>query len=139
MAKTKIICTIGPASNTSSVLKEMILAGMDVARLNFSHGNLAGHAKVIGLIRALNKNNSRQVMILGDLEGFRVRIGKLNKEIPLKKRQRLILTNQAGPCPQGVVPLDYQGDISDIRKGSFIYIDDGLIAIKVISGEQGLP
>ncbi|MBF0510872.1 MAG: pyruvate kinase [Candidatus Omnitrophica bacterium] len=146
MAKTRIICTIGPASNTQTVLKGMILAGMDVARLNFSHGHLGQHTKNINLIRTLNKGtgpgftralSSSGVKILGDLEGFRVRIGKLPGDILLKKKQTLILTNEPGLCTKGVVPLDYQGDLRDIRKGTLIYIDDGLIAIKVISGNKG--
>jgi pyruvate kinase len=79
MPKTKIICTIGPASNSYSSLRKMMLAGMDVIRLNFSHGTLTRHAEVISLVRALNKKYSRRLKILGDLEGYRIKIGKLGK------------------------------------------------------------
>ena len=133
MPKTKIICTIGPASDDYSSLRKMMLAGMDVIRLNFSHGTLARHAEVISLIKTLNKKYSRRLRILGDLEGYRIRIGKLGKEIPLKKKQILLLSNRAVLCGRDFVPFDYEGSLSDIKNGSFIYIDDGNIALKVKS------
>lgn len=110
-----------------------MLAGMDVARLNFSHGNIAQHAKVINLVRTLNKKYSRHLKILGDLEGYRIRIGKLKKEVVLKKRQTLLLSSGAILCGKGSIPFDYEGPMSDIKNGSFIYIDDGNIALKVKS------
>ena len=137
MVKTKIICTIGPASSNYSTLRKMMLAGMDVARLNFSHGNLSRHAKVLNLIRALNKKYSRHLRILGDLEGYRIRIGKLKKEVVLKKRQTLLLSSGAILCGKGSIPFDYEGPISDIKNGLFIYIDDGNIALKVKSRSNG--
>ncbi len=136
MVKTKIICTIGPVSNSYSILRKMMLAGMDVVRLNFSHGNHARHAKIIHLIRTLNKKYSRHLMILSDLEGYRIRIGKLKKEIPLKKRQTLLLSNEAILCDKSLIPFDYEGPLSDIKNSSFIYIDDGNIALKVKSRDK---
>jgi len=137
MVRTKIICTIGPASNNYSALRKMMLAGMDVVRLNFSHGDLAQHAKVINLARTLNKRYSRHLRILGDLEGHRIRIGKLEKEVVLKKRQTIVLSNEAILCERGIIPFDYEGSLSDIKNGSFIYIDDGNIALKVKSRRKG--
>ena len=136
MVKTKIICTIGPASSNYSVLRKMMLAGMDVVRLNFSHGNHARHAEVIHLVRGLNKKYSRHLMILSDLEGYRIRVGKLKKEIPLKKRQVLLLSNEVIPHDKNSVPFDYKGSLSDIKKGSSIYIDDGNIELKVRSRDK---
>ena len=129
MVKTKIICTIGPASSSYSTLRKMMLAGMDVVRLNFSHGNHARLTEIIRLVRALNKNYSRHLRILSDLEGYRIRIGKLKKEIPLKKRQMLLLTNETFPNDKSLIPFDYEGPLSDIKNSSFIYIDDGNIAL----------
>ncbi len=137
MVKTKIICTIGPASNNYSALRKMMLAGMDVARLNFSHGELAQHAKVINLARTLNKKYSRHLRILGDLEGYRIRIGKLKKEVVLQKRQKLLLSNESILCEKGFIPFDYEGSLSDIKNDSFIYIDDGNITLKVKSRSNG--
>lgn len=114
-----------------------MLAGMDVARLNFSHGNLAMHAKALNLVRTLNKKYSRHLRILGDLEGYRIRIGKLKKEVILKKRQMLLLSNETIFCDKGSILFDYEGPISDIKNGSFVYIDDGNIALKVKSRSKG--
>ncbi|HPL87259.1 MAG TPA: pyruvate kinase, partial [Deltaproteobacteria bacterium] len=75
--KTKIVCTIGPASRKKQVLKGLILAGMNVARLNFSHGNLDQHARDIDAIRQVSRMLGRDVAILGDLPGPKIRIGQL--------------------------------------------------------------
>ncbi|MDP2938687.1 MAG: pyruvate kinase [Candidatus Omnitrophota bacterium] len=133
MVKTKIICTIGPSSDNVTVLRNMMLAGMDVARLNFSHGTLSQHQHRINLIRELNKKYRRHVKILQDLEGYRVRIGKLKdrKPIELKKRQTLLLSNQVKSSDKGVIPFNYAGPLSDIKRGTFTYIDDGNIVLVI--------
>jgi len=114
----------------------MMLAGMDVARLNFSHGNHARLTEIIRLVRTLNKRYSRHLRILSDLEGYRIRIGKLKKEIPLKKRQTLLLSNETVLTDKSLIPFDYEGPLSDIKNNSFIYIDDGNIALKVKSSDK---
>lgn len=133
MVKTRIICTIGPASDSATVLRNMILSGMDVARLNFSHGNHIAHAARIKLIRELNKKYKRRIRILQDLEGYRIRVGgfKDKKEIELKKRQELILVNKDISGDKNTIPFDYEGDLKDIKAGKYIYIDDGNIALQV--------
>ena len=73
MVKTRIICTIGPASSNRTVLRKMMLAGMDVVRLNFSHGSHSEHSKCIRTIKELNKKYHRKIRILQDLEGYRIR------------------------------------------------------------------
>jgi pyruvate kinase len=96
--KTKIVCTIGPASDTETVLRKMILSGMHVARLNFSHGAIDERIGRIKLIRKLNKKYRRHVLLLGDLEGPRIRIGKLKdgKPLELKKGKPVTLTQRKG-------------------------------------------
>ncbi len=133
MVKTKIICTIGPSSDSVTVLSNMLLAGMDVARLNFSHGTHIKHKRRIKLIRRLNKKYRRDLKILQDLEGYRIRVGmfKGKKEIELKKRQIIYLSNQKISDQDNVIPFDYEGDLKDIKNGSYIYIDDGNIALLV--------
>lgn len=135
MVKTKIICTIGPASDKVTCLREMMLAGMDVARLNFSHGSHSEHRQRINLIRQLNKKYRRHIRILQDLEGYRIRIGKFKdkKALELRKRQIILLTNQKILGDGNIVAFDYQGPLSDIKQGSLIFIDDGNIALQVIS------
>jgi pyruvate kinase len=135
MPKTKIICTIGPASDSEAVLRHLMHAGMNVCRLNFSHGSHREHKQRIGLVRKLNKECKKQVKILQDLEGYRIRIGKLGaqKEIRLKRRQMIFLSNKAGGASGNVIPFDYEGNLRDIKSGSHIYIDDGNIALLVKS------
>ncbi len=135
MVKTKIICTIGPASDKVNVLRNMMIAGMDVARLNFSHGNHIAHCRRINLIRQLNRKYRRHIKILQDLEGFRIRVGKFKDKsaIELKKRQKIALTNSDILGEPNIIPFDYKGDLKDIKAGSSIYIDDGNIALLVKS------
>lgn len=135
MVKTKIICTIGPASENITVLRKMMLAGMDVARLNFSHGTHSEHKKRIDLIRQLNKKYRRHIRILQDLEGYRIRIGRLRdkKGIELKKKQTVYLTNENVLGRDNIIPFDYAGPLDSIKKATFIYIDDGNIALQVKS------
>ncbi|MCK4603897.1 MAG: pyruvate kinase, partial [Deltaproteobacteria bacterium] len=78
--KTKIVCTIGPASESPEVMEQMILAGMNVARLNFSHGDFASHKKTIEKIRAVSHVTGRRVAIMADLPGPKMRIGQLAQE-----------------------------------------------------------
>ncbi len=131
--KTKIICTIGPASDRVTILRKMMSSGMDVARLNFSHGDHAAHLARIKTIRALNKKYHRHIRILQDLEGYRIRVGRFKgrKEIELKKRQELLLTNEEILGDNKIIPFDYKGDLKDINSGNRIYIDDGNIELIV--------
>jgi len=129
-AKAKIICTLGPASDGKGVLRNMMRAGMDVVRLNFSHGSLKDHGRRIAAVRRLNRIYRRHVRILQDLEGFRVRIGGLKQPIPLKKGQTVLLSNRKGAGSQAI-PFDYKGPLRDIKKGGVVFIDDGQIALLV--------
>lgn len=133
MIKTKIVCTLGPASSRAGVLRRMMLTGMDVARLNFSHGTLAEHAEKIRLIRMLNKKYRRHIRILGDLEGYRMRIGELKGRQPVevKKRQVLWLTTESIVGEGSRIPFDWAGSLRSIKPGQHVYIDDGLITLKV--------
>jgi len=139
MAKTKIICTLGPASSTETLIRKMVLLGMDVARLNFSHGTHAQHKARLDIVRRINKKYRRHIRILQDLEGHRIRIGRLKdgRPVTLKKRQILWLIQSIDCTGEGnAVFFDYQGSIKDIKPGQFIYIDDGRIALKVKSVES---
>lgn len=111
-----------------------MLAGMDVARLNFSHGTHTEHQRRVNIIRELNKKNRCKVRIMQDLEGYRIRIGRLKrkKAIELKKRQILLMSNKTGGVgDKDTIPFDYEGQLRDIKTGSFIYIDDGNIVLEV--------
>jgi pyruvate kinase len=96
--KAKIVCTLGPASAEESVLSRMILAGMDVARLNFSHGNHEQHAAYIQAIRRLSDELDKPVTILQDLQGPKLRVGELPEEgLQLQAGQTVILTRATQP------------------------------------------
>lgn len=139
-SKTKIICTLGPASSSEPVLRRMIAAGMDVARLNFSHASNKEHKAKIDLIKKINRERGKvprqrgkEIKILQDLEGYRIRIGKLKggKPIEVKKRQTVILTNRDVVGEKDLISFDYRGPLKDIKGAEFIYIDDGNIALRV--------
>lgn len=131
MVKTKIICTIGPSSSSETVLRKMMLAGMDVGRLNFSHGKPQELLRRIKLIRLLNAKYRRRIKLLGDLQGHRIRVGDLVKPVELKKRQIVWLTQAKRNSARGKIPFDYRGPLETIKNGILIFIDDGNIALEV--------
>jgi pyruvate kinase len=135
MKRTKIICTLGPASSDPAVLEKMIRNGMNIARLNFSHGSYEEHAKRVSLVRETAHKIGTHVGILADLQGPKIRIGTLGQEpMILKEGQRLVLTiNSARQRESGVVFVDYPTLVQDVTVGGQIYLADGLIGLKVNS------
>jgi len=131
MVKTRIICTLGPASSNETVIRKMMLAGMDAARLNFSHGKPQEMLHRIGLVRLLNKKYRRRIKILGDLQGHRIRVGGLIAPVLLKKGRIVWLTRQNMNGSHEIIPFDYRGPLSSIKNGRQIFIDDGNIALEV--------
>lgn len=132
MPKTKIIATLGPASSAETVIRNMMRSGLDVARLNFSHGDTAAHQRRLDIVKSLNRKYRRRVKILQDLEGNRVRVGKLKGGLPieLKKRQKIWFVRDEVIGTPGEIHLDYKGAFKDIEAGSDIFIDDGNIKLK---------
>jgi pyruvate kinase len=113
------------------MLRKLFEAGLDAVRLNFSHGTLAEHEAKINLVRELNRKMRRHILILQDLKGNRIRIGGLKQPLELKKKQRVTLVQADTARGQGEIPFDYRGSLKVIKKGHFIYIDDGNIALEV--------
>jgi pyruvate kinase len=132
MPRTKIVATLGPASNSYTVLRKMIRAGLDVVRLNFSHGTHEQHAKSVDLVRQINKKYRRHIRIMQDLEGFRIRIGHFDGEKTrvLTNRSTVWLTNDRQAQGPKTIPFDYLGDLRRIKPGQMIYIDDGNLALR---------
>src|SRR5512147_424018 len=96
--KTKIVCTLGPASESVEVMEQMIRAGMSVARLNFSHGDFKSHKKVIESLRAAAKREGRRVAIMADLPGPKIRIGEFTREpVELTPGEPFTLTTEPTP------------------------------------------
>jgi len=135
MVKTKIIATLGPKSKDETTLRKMYREGLDVARLNFSHGTHEQHIKCIESVRSLNKKMRRSIKILQDLAGYRIRIGKLKEPILLKKNSIVYLTQREIIGVSRIIPFDYKGCLRRIKKGALVYIDDGKIGLEVIGKE----
>jgi pyruvate kinase len=135
MTKTKIIATVGPSSSTPGVIRRMMLAGLDVVRLNFSHGTPEERVGRIRIVRALNERYGRHLRILGDLEGPRIRIGALKDHQPLELKKGGIfwLSQKEAVGSAGIAPFDYKGSLRAIKKGQPIYIDDGNIFLKTLA------
>lgn len=132
MRRTKIVCTVGPASETVEVLEKMIIAGMNVARLNFSHGTHDDHARRLEVIRKAAKNTGRNIAILLDTKGPEIRLGYLEKEsVQLKAGSTIRLTTDNIKGNENILPVTYQGLPEDVKPGDRILISDGLIALKV--------
>jgi len=134
--KTKIICTLGPASQSVEVIEQMIRAGMNVARLNFSHGDFVGHKKVIENIRAASRNVGKRIAVMGDLPGPKMRIGQLAHEpIDLKSGDTLTLTTEQITGDSQRVSVSFSGLPQVVKPGDILYLNDGYIQIQVISTE----
>jgi pyruvate kinase len=132
MRKTKIVCTIGPASEDPETLKRLILAGMNVARLNFSHGSHEEHGRRIDAVRQAAAELGRTVAILLDTKGPEIRTGELQGgEAELKAGDRLTLTTEPILGNAQRVSVSYKGLPADVQPGSTILIDDGLIRLDV--------
>ncbi|MBU8870147.1 MAG: pyruvate kinase [Gemmatimonadales bacterium] len=134
MNKTKIICTIGPVSRSPEMLEKLIEAGMNVCRLNFSHGTHEEHAALIRDIRAVASRLSAPVAILQDLAGPKIRTGKMGAgEVALETGQKFTLTNRDVPGDAGEVGLTYPDLPYNVRAGDTILLADGAMELKVDS------
>jgi len=133
MRKSKIVCTIGPASESLENIKKLILAGMNVARLNFSHGDFEEHGARINTIRQASKELNKTVAILLDTKGPEIRTGKLEVEpIELVQDEYLTLTTEEILGDQNRISITYSDLPNDVQVGSTILIDDGLIGLTVV-------
>lgn len=136
MKRTRIVATIGPASNSPEILEKMIRAGMNVARLNFSHGTYPEHAKYISRLRLAARRAGRVLTLLQDLSGPKIRVGDLGDGRELKVGQTIILSNNSKR--KGGISFTYKAMARDVKVGDLILFDDGLMeaVIKKISGQD---
>ena len=133
MKSTKIVCTIGPRSQKKDILVKMIKSGMNVARLNMSHGDYAFHKKSIDLIRQISKGLGMNIAIMIDLQGPKIRTGKLLKEtVVLKKGALITLTSDDIIGDWNRLSVNYAELPKEATKGEKIYLDDGNIELKVV-------
>ena len=133
MARTKIVCTIGPASRSPETLEQLIRAGMDVARLNFSHGTQAQHLEVITTVRRIAERLGRCVAILQDLAGLKIRIGEIaSGAVTLEAGAPLTLTTRQVLGSQHEVSVDYPHLTEDVQPGDRLFLSDGDLELEVI-------
>ncbi len=131
--KAKVLVTIGPASSSKPILREFFTMGVDVCRLNFSHGSHEDHRKVIQTIRELEEELDTSVAILADLQGPKIRIGKVaENRVDLVEGQELIITTQACLGTAEKLYLSYEQFPADVAQGDHVLIDDGKIRLEVL-------
>ncbi|MDO5108197.1 MAG: pyruvate kinase, partial [Coriobacteriaceae bacterium] len=131
--RTKIVCTMGPATDNDDVLRKMIAAGMNVARLNFSHGSHEYHRSNIERVRAISAELGIPVAILLDTKGPEIRTGMLkdHAKVPLSTGDHVVVTTEAIEGTAARFSVDYADLAAEVEPGSVIFIDDGLIGLEV--------
>jgi pyruvate kinase len=137
MRRAKIVCTIGPASNSKDIIYRLIKAGMDVARLNFSHGTHTEHKEAIEIIRTGARRYNSPVAILQDLKGLKLRVGSIRGgAITLKKGSILAITTDEIVGNPQEISISYPHLIKDVEIGDKILMDDGLIQLRIVEKEK---
>ena len=139
--RAKIVATLGPASADKTTIKDLLIAGMDVARINFSHGDHQGHSLVIKNLREAARELNRPITILQDLSGPKIRTGELvSGPIQLVQGNKLILTTEEVPVVAGSVPVNFEDFPISVAVGGRILLDDGRLelVVKKITGKQVL-
>jgi pyruvate kinase len=130
--KTKIVATIGPASDAQETLEGLIRAGLDIARLNFSHGDFAGHADRIARIRAAERATGRRVTIMADLPGPKIRVGRIEPEpIQLRSGDTFTLTTEETVGDASRVSMTFQRLPEVVKPGDRLFLNDGLVELAV--------
>jgi len=136
---TKIVCTIGPASESPETMERMLFAGMNVARLNFSHGDFSSHEKVIENLRAASRATGRRVAIMADLSGPKIRIGEIEDEpVQLRPGDPFTLTTKEIPGDASLVSVTFSRLPTAVKPGDALYLNDGFIQLEVsrVEGEE---
>jgi pyruvate kinase len=132
--KTKIVCTIGPASESREVMEQMMQAGMNIARLNFSHGDFTAHKKVIDNLRAAAASTGQRITIMADLSGPKMRIGKLKEEpVELNPGDPFVMTTDEIDGDRGRVSVSFKRLPQAVKAGDALFLNDGIIQVDVVS------
>src|SRR5262245_35837578 len=130
--KTKIVATIGPASSTPEMLESLIWGGMNIARLNFSHGDFEEHGEVIARIRAASKATGRRVAIMADLPGPKIRLGTIDPDpTQLESGDAFTLTNEKIVGNRHRVSMSFEPLPRVVKHGDRLFINDGLVQLRV--------
>ncbi len=136
--RAKIVCTLGPSSNSLETIERLVTAGMSVARLNFSHGSHADHLQVMKYVREIEEKLGKPLAILADLQGPKIRIGHFAKgKITLKEGARFTITTREMVGDETCVSTSYRGLSGDVGAGDILLLDDGMLALKVTQVQKG--
>jgi len=139
MRRAKIVATIGPASESEQALESLIKAGLNVARLNFSHGTHAEHEAKVSRIRAVSKRLGLPVGILQDLQGPKIRVGKLDAPLQLAINEEVCLYATQDEAPETknqLIPVDFRELFDSVQTGDRLLLDDGRLSLEVLSTEE---
>jgi pyruvate kinase len=137
--RAKVVCTLGPASSSPEQLAELVAAGLDVARLNMSHGTQAGHLAVYRALRAASDEAGRSVGVLVDLQGPKIRLGTFaSGPVRLAAGREFTITGEDAPGDSAYASTTYPGLAGDVRPGDQILVDDGRVVLEVtgVHGER---
>lgn len=136
MRKTKIICTIGPATDSYEMLHKMADTGMNIVRLNMSHGDHESHAKVIKSIKTLNQKVKHPIPVLVDTQGPEIRTGDMEGELELKQGDIISIVGRASNVEESSIHINYDDLIDTVQVGDIITVDNGLINLQVLEKED---
>ena len=130
--KTKVIATLGPASSSKTMMSKLIVAGVDVFRINFSHANHEEVARIVSDIKTLRVKHNRHISILGDLQGPKIRLGNVTSGTLIKKGDNIIFsTKKIKNGDSDKVSINYPSFPKDVKKGETVLVDDGKIILQV--------
>lgn len=137
MRKAKIVCTLGPSSSTRKVIGALVGSGMDVARLNFSHGEYPFHEKIVQTVRSEAARQNKVIALLQDLQGIKIRVGEVEGGgVHLKTGSRVALHAGKYLSTAKAIYISYQALLKDVNEGESIVIDDGLLKLTVIDKKK---
>lgn len=135
--KTKIVATVGPATSEKKVLERIIDEGVNVIRINFSHGSHEDHEKIISKVRAINKERQIHTAILADLQGPKIRIGEIKDgTVKVKEGQEILFTSEEMVGDEKAVYMSYESFAQDVKVGEHILIDDGKLSLEIIETDK---
>ena len=131
MRKVKILATLGPASNDKDTIRELVQAGVNGIRLNFSHGQHEGHKSVYTAVREVAEELNVPIAVVADLQGPKIRVGRLDEPIMLEDGETVFISGEETDEGDGVIPCTYENIAQDVTEGDTILINDGLIELRV--------
>lgn len=134
--KTKIIATVGPASNSKEMLRQLMLEGVDVFRVNFSHGSHEEHKKVVNYVRELNEELNNNVCLLLDLQGPKIRINNVEQGTFIKQGEKITITTEEVMGNAQLVSTSYKNLPNDVQVGDTILIDDGKLELRILEVKE---